>query len=468
MGKSININDRIIIEDMNKFSGLTIATKMTIGYLPLALIIIVLSIYTLTSLNELSDINRSIVNNNMAIIEICDNMTDSLLAQEAYAQRYLILNSEEMLTLFSKRDMEFENILKKLANIPDLDEKKIQKITLFHNQYNSLYSALFDLEEEALKQVQVLEAEKIRLKLDVQLNEIQTMMVQAKMSLQKKILKANAFSTKAFYVVAFLSMLGIIVGIGAALLITRNVAGSIKQLKLAALKFSQHQFDFVPDVDKNDEFGMLAQALTSMAGQLSKLKAMDIDTNPLTRLPGGMAVENFLHQQVIGKKKIAFCLLDIDNFKSFNDRYGYARGNGVIKFTGDIIQRVVLKRIPSEFFVGHIGGDDFVAIIPSDRHKEICETIINKFDKNIIKFYDKEDLEQGFIVSKTRQGEIDKFPVMSISIAVVTNEDDLSISSVKMGELAAELKEYAKTFEGSVYFTDRRKKLDEKKREKYN
>ncbi len=446
---------------MNKFSGITIATKMTIGYLPLSLIIIILSLYTLSSLNELSDINRSIINNNMAIIEACDSMTDSLLAQEAYAKRYLILNSEEMLTLFSKRDIEFRKILKKITNIPESDGKKIKKITFFHNQYNSLYFKLFDLEEEAFKQVQIVEEDNIKKNFDMQLDVMQTMMFEAKKSLQKKTLQANAFSTKAFYVVAFLSILGIIVGIGAALLITRNVSRSINQLKLAALKFSRHQFDFIPDVDKNDEFGMLAQALTSMAGQLSKLKAMDIDTNPLTRLPGGMAIENFLHKQIIGKRKIAFCLLDIDNFKSFNDRYGYARGNEVIKFTGDIIQRIVLKRIASDFFVGHIGGDDFVTVVPSDRYQEICETIIKEFDKEIVKFYDKNDLEQGYIVSKTRQGEIGKFPVMSISIAVVTNKGDLSISSVKVGELAAEIKEYAKTFEGSVYLTDRRKKLDE-------
>jgi diguanylate cyclase (GGDEF)-like protein len=461
LSKSININYRIVVEGMNKFSGLTIATKMTIGYFPLALIIILISLYTLSSLNELSDINRSIVNDSMAIIENSDSMTDSLLAQEAYAKRYLILNSEGMLTLFSKRDIEFGKILRKIADISESDGNKLKKIEIIHNQYNNLYSALFDLEEEVFKQVQLVEEAKIKIQFDTQLDIIQTIILEAKKSLQKKTLQANAVITKAFYVVAFLSILGIIVGVGAALFITRNVAHSVKQLKLAALKFSQHRFDFIPDVDKNDEFGMLAQALTSMAGKLSKLKAMDIDTNPLTRLPGGMAIENFLQQQIIGKKQISFCLLDIDNFKSFNDRYGYARGNDVIKFTGNIIQSVVIKRITSDFFIGHIGGDDFVAIIPSGMHKEICEIIINKFDKNIVKFYDKEDLEQGYIVSKTRQGETDKFPVMSISIAVVTNKEDLGLSSVKIGELAAEIKEYAKTFKGSVYLTDRRKKPDE-------
>ncbi|MCK5313019.1 MAG: diguanylate cyclase [Desulfobacteraceae bacterium] len=446
---------------MNKFSGLTIATKMTVGYLPLALIIILLSLYTLSSLNELSDINRGIVNNNMAIIEACDNLTDSLLAQEAYGQRYLILKSEEMLTLFSKRDIEFERILRNLANVPESDEEKIKRIKSLHDNYNSLYFSLFDIEEAIFKQTQAAEEEKIKKSLDTQFNVIKTMMFDTKKSLEKKTIQANTFSKKAFYVAAFLSLLGIVVGIGAALLITRNVARSINQLKLAALKFSKHQFDFVPDVNKYDEFGTLAQALTSMAEQLAKLKAMDIDTNPLTRLPGGMAIENFLHQKITNQKEIAFCLLDIDKFKSFNDRYGYARGNDVIKFTGDVIQGIVTEKIESDFFVGHIGGDDFVAVVPPDSFQEICEIIINKFDKNIVKFYDKKDLEKGYIVSKTRQGEISEFPVMSISIAVVTNKDDLSLSSVKIGELAAEIKEYAKTFEGSIYLTDRRKKFDD-------
>ncbi len=453
------------MEGMNKFSGLTIATKMTMGYLPLALIIIILSSYTLLSLNELTDINRSIVNNSLAVIDACDALNDSLLAQESYAQRYLILNSEksseEMLTLFSKRNIEFGTIIQKLFSISESDMAKVKKIKTVHEQYTYLYFDLFDLGEEAYKKNHDKAEEKIKQQFDLQLNMIRQIVVEAKKRLQRKMLQADAFSTKAFYVVAFLSCLGIIVGIGAALLITRNVAHSIKQLKLAALKFSRHQFDFVPDVSKNDEFGMLAQALTSMADKLSKLKAMDIDTSPLTRLPGGMAVENFLNQQIADKQKIAFCLFDIDNFKSFNDRYGYARGNDVIKYTGDIIQSVVREKITFNSFVGHIGGDDFVAIIPCDMYHDVCESIIERFDKKIVTFYDKEDLEQGYIVSKTRQGKVDKFPVMSISIAVVSNKDDIGINSVRIGELAAEIKEYAKTFKGSTYLTDRRQQPGE-------
>ena len=442
---------------MNKFSGLTIATKMTLGYLPLAFIIILLSFYTLSSLNSLRDINRGIVKNNMAIIETCDNLRDSLLGQETYGQRYLILRSEEMLTVFSKRDIEFGRLLRQLSNIPESDKEKIKAITLFHNTYNRLYFSLFDMEETTIKQEQVVEEEKIKRNLDLQFDTIKTMIFETRKGLERKTIQADNFSRKAFYVVAFLSLLGIVVGIGAALFITRNVSRSINQLKLAALKFSKHEFDFVPNVNKNDEFGTLSKALISMAQQLSKLKAMDIDTSPLTRLPGGMAVENFLHQKISNQQKIAFCLLDIDKFKSYNDRYGYARGNDVIKFTGDIIQRVVSKIIEADYFVGHIGGDDFVAVVPSDQFQEVCEIIIDSFDKNIVQFYDKKDLEKGYIVSKTRQGEISEFPVMTLSIAVVTNKDDLSISSVKMGELAAEIKEYAKTFEKSIYLTNRRK-----------
>lgn len=445
---------------MKKFSGLTIATKMTLGYLPLALIIILLSFYTLSSLNALGDINKGIVNNNMAIIEGCEKLTDSLIAQEGYGQRYLILKSEEMRTLFSKKDIEFGRLLRGLISVPEADEDKIKELILIHNKYNSLYFFFFNLDEKTFEHAQIKEEEKIKRNLDIQLNLIRTMMFDTKKSLGKKTLQVNAFITKAFYVAAFLSLLGIVVGIGAALFITRNVSRSINQLQLAALRFSEHKFDFVPDVNQHDEFGILAKALTSMAEQLSKLKKMDIDTSPLTRLPGGMAVENFLHKKITDQQKIAFCLLDIDKFKSFNDRYGYARGNDVIKFTGDVIQNVVTEKIESDFFVGHIGGDDFVTIVPSDSFEDICQTIINQFDKNIVKFYDKKDLEKGYIVSKTRQGEVSEFPVMSISIAVVTNKDDLRLSSVKMGELAAEIKEYAKSFEGSVYLTDRRKKFE--------
>ncbi len=241
---------------MNKFLGLSIVTKITLGYLPLALISIVLSIYTLSSLNKLGAINRGIINNNMAIIEISDNLTDSLLAQEAFGQKNLMLNNTKIRSLFSTRDIEFERGLKSLQSTPESDDKKIEKIISIHNNYNNLYFDLFDQYKNLFKQDQVLNQMKIKNFLDIQLKTIYEMKSETRKNLEEKIVHADVFSKKVIYVSASLSILGIMIGIGAAWLITRNVAYSINQLKLGVLKFSRHQFDFIPDVNKNDEFGI--------------------------------------------------------------------------------------------------------------------------------------------------------------------------------------------------------------------
>ena len=155
---------------------------------------------------------------------------------------------------------------------------------------------------------------------------------------------------------------------------------------------------------------------------------------------------------------MAFCYIDLDNFKAFNDRYGYARGSEVIAAAGKIIEKCVIEAGTPDDFVGHVGGDDFVVITTPGNFKKTCDSIIHAFDMAIPDFYDPDDLKRGFIIGKTRQGEELKFPVMSLSIAVVTNLERRLSSSLQVGEIAAELKEYVKSIPGSVCVADRRRK----------
>ncbi|MEK6581357.1 MAG: diguanylate cyclase, partial [Nitrospirota bacterium] len=148
----------------------------------------------------------------------------------------------------------------------------------------------------------------------------------------------------------------------------------------------------------------------------------------------------------------------LDNFKVFNDRYGYARGSEVIKANASIIENTVEEHGISDDFIGHIGGDDFIVVSSPDRYKKICNAIIDAFDKMIPDFYDPEDRKKGYIEGKTRQGQEMTFPIMTVSIAVVTNQHRKLINTIQVGELAAELKDYAKSIPGSLYVVDKRRK----------
>jgi PleD family two-component response regulator len=180
---------------------------------------------------------------------------------------------------------------------------------------------------------------------------------------------------------------------------------------------------------------------------------LSLDANPLTRLPGNISIERELVRRLADNGKFAVGYADLDNFKAFNDKYGFTRGDRVIFTTGQIISHAV-KPID---FVGHIGGDDFVFITVPDKVDMACRDIIVTFDRTIPKYYDKRSRAKGFIESATRNGEIHRFPLMSISIAIVTNLERKFTHFAEIGVVGAELKKYLKTLDGSNYLIDRRK-----------
>ena len=167
-------------------------------------------------------------------------------------------------------------------------------------------------------------------------------------------------------------------------------------------------------------------------------------------------IVNVLENKIKRKELFSFCYLDLDHFKAFNDRYGYAKGSEVIKATANAVEKSVLSLGFADDFVGHIGGDDFVVITTPDRHCALCERIIRNFDEMIVHFYDAADIARGGIEGKSRQGEKKSFPIMTTSIAVVTNEKRTLENHVQVGEIAADLKDYAKSMPGSSYAVDQR------------
>ncbi len=180
---------------------------------------------------------------------------------------------------------------------------------------------------------------------------------------------------------------------------------------------------------------------------------LSLDANPLTRLPGNISIERELVRRLADEGKFAVGYADLDNFKAFNDKYGFVRGDRVIFGSGRIISHAVTQ----SDFVGHIGGDDFVFItIPEDVDK-ICRNIIKTFDRTIPKYYDEKSRAKGYIESETRNGKVQCFPLMSISIAVVTNLERNFTHFAEIGVIGAELKKYLKTLDGSNYLIDRRK-----------
>lgn len=181
------------------------------------------------------------------------------------------------------------------------------------------------------------------------------------------------------------------------------------------------------------------------------------DMSPVTGLPGNNSIERALVQRLESGKKFAFLYVDLDDFKAYNDYYGFHRGTDVIAMTGRLLQDSVAAAGGDDDFLGHVGGDDFIVLTTVENAEPVSKEIIRRFDEDIRSFYQQEDLDKGYIVSVDRRGYVMKFPVMSISISVVHNEHRQLTDPDQVGRVAAELKKYAKELEGSVYVFDRRK-----------
>ena len=183
----------------------------------------------------------------------------------------------------------------------------------------------------------------------------------------------------------------------------------------------------------------------------------ELDANPLTGLPGNVTIIREIERRVASGGDFALAYLDIDHFKSFNDRYGFARGDEVLRMIARVLVNVVRGLESGNAYVGHVGGDDFIFIMSPEYCTEACEQIITNFDQIIPTFYDEEDRVRGSILSTDRRGNRVVFPIMTISIGLVDSRDAEIEHYGQASYRASQLKSYAKTVAGSVYMKDRRK-----------
>jgi GGDEF domain-containing protein len=440
-----------------QFFRLTIAKKLLLGFLSYGILTILIALIALSSLQRLNEINNRIINRDIPLAEIGDKMIEALLAQELYGRRSVILKSSEMEALFWRRSEEFNKFLERIDRLPDASGLPLDRLTALHDEYNNLFKS--GLEKRGNFSSQAIEDHdrQVRQKLEELIQLVKGISRDARADQNEKSLETLSIGHSAFWMTAGLSLGGLLLGILIALIITHNIARSINQLKLSTWEISGGKFDHLPEVRNQDELGDLSQAVQKMAQRLKRLEEMSLDANPLTHLPGSNAIENVLHKRLKEETSLAFCQLDLSHFKAFNDRYGYARGNEVIQGTARIVTEVVKSQGNESSFVGHIGGDDFVVITSAEKYEKICLTIIDAFDGLVPDFYDLEDRQRGYIQGETRQGQKVSFPIMTLAIAVVTNRYYKLKSHIQIGEIAAELKNYAKSFSRSMLVVNRRK-----------
>jgi diguanylate cyclase (GGDEF)-like protein len=197
------------------------------------------------------------------------------------------------------------------------------------------------------------------------------------------------------------------------------------------------------------------ELLARIRGVLRRGREMR-DQSPLTGLPGNVRIESEIEGRVKADDTFAILYVDLDHFKSFNDHYGFMRGDQVIQWTAGLLQDVALELGGSSTFVGHVGGDDFVVVCQAAQAERIAEVIIERFDAAAPERYDELDRERGYVEVTNRRGEVQRFPLLSVSIGVASTARRSFSHYAEVVAVATEMKSFTKGTAGSSWAIDRR------------
>lgn len=241
-----------------------------------------------------------------------------------------------------------------------------------------------------------------------------------------------------------------------AFAISKMLLIPLNNLLTATKSISKGELEARVPLVRDDEIGRLASSFNEMSVAIKRMRDEAKGANPLTELPGNITIARLIEERLDSDRKFAVLYCDLDNFKAYNDKYGFSKGDDAILYTRDCLSQTARREEVNNVFVGHQGGDDFVVICDVPYWETFAKSLVESFDRDVSQFYSKTDARNGYIDSINRQGEPQRFPLMSISVAVVTNKTRAFKENTEIIKVAAEVKKYAKGTEGSCYAADRR------------
>ena len=438
-----------------KAMTLTISRKLLLSYLAMALLTVVASTYAIVSLQNLNTLAYAIINQDFLLLDTTKRMIDALLAQESAEKKYLILRDASIAEIFWDRSSEFESDLRivKKNQIPGLTSA-LSRITSLHEHHERLFRQEITLIEiKRYSEAAEISERESRQAIDGMLSDLRTTEKKVRENMDSRMEMIKVRGIEASRITVMLSLISLVAGFALALLITYGISRPLRKLEKATARIAEGKFDAELDIRRQDEIGRLANAFGVMTERLKILEAHNLDASPLTGLPGNIAIEEEIARRRAAKRSFALCHVDLDNFKPFADKYGYAWGSEIIKEVGNILAGHV-RQGHGDGFVGHVGGDDFIIISEPGRAEAVCKQIVHRFDREIMKYYSEKDRHRGFIVGQDRMGKQQRFPLITITIAMVVDDGSRFANPLDMARRAAELKERAKTMPGSNFVSE--------------
>ncbi len=206
-------------------------------------------------------------------------------------------------------------------------------------------------------------------------------------------------------------------------------------------------YDFII-VTKNSEY-LGTVTIKDLLQKTTEIEVVNAKhQNPLTGLPGNVIIEQKINRCISSDEKYSILYLDIDNFKAYNDVYGFENGDMIIK----LLSSTIIKNVSTHQFIGHIGGDDFVIIMNNFNIEPLCKAIIEDFERDVLNYYTENDINNGYIITQNRHGQTEKFPLISLSIVGITNKSTRFTDQYQISEQLAYLKKQCKQHKGSCHY----------------
>jgi diguanylate cyclase (GGDEF)-like protein len=420
---------------------LSLVQKLTASFALIGIFLTIAVVYAIMGLGTMHHMVGDIARNDLPAATSALTLRESMQAQQRAVGRLQIFKQSEYRELYNRQSELFQLTLHRLQQ--QSGGADLRELTQAFAAYSSLVERMLrghDVADAALK----LAAERVE-------KSIEVVRTEQKKILEDKLAAASKREARTSAWALGLALSGVSLALLVSALLVYSFSTSINKLQKATHRIAAGDFDHDPLIPPGDEIGTLSGDFMRMAVRLKELEQLSLDASPLTRLPGNIAIERSINRRLRDRTSFAMCYLDLDNFKSYNDRYGYIKASEILKETGEVIYEAVKRLNDPDAFVGHIGGDDFVVIIDARFVKAACQEIIARFDEMIPAYYSEEDRAIGAIEGVDRYGVPRIFPIISISIAALTCQPGSYSSAAEIATAAAEVKDRVKESSGSNY-----------------
>ena len=423
------------------FPRLTLIQKMIISFVVSGLFMLSALIYSVASMGSMHRMEEGIARTDLAAATTTISLHEIILSQDRLAGRYQILHQPEFRDLYRRNAARFVEGLTQLRSMGH--GPATTALETGYGEYVALAEKLFA--DQAVAPASMRHAAG---RVEKALEQLRA---EQQHSLERKLKESDDQESRTVVISIVLSIISVATAFGIALIMIYSFSASIGKLQKATNRIADGDFDHDPGISSGDEIGTLAQDFLRMAKRLKQLEQISLDASPLTRLPGNIAIESSLNRRLREHATFVMCYIDIDNFKSYNDRYGYIKASELLKETARLIHDAVKRLDDLDTFVGHIGGDDFVVIVSADKAEMVCREIINAFDAMIPAYYSDDDRASGAINGIDRYGVPRMFPLVSISIAALDCHPGDYATVAEIATAAAEVKDHVKVATGSNY-----------------